>query len=779
MFSYDVAFSRNLGWTTEWEQAALRAKRVAIAGMGGVGGSHLLALTRLGIGAFSIADFDTFDVVNLNRQAGANAASMGRPKVDVMAEQAAAINPELRITRFGEGVTEQNLDRFLDGCDLLVDGLDFFVLDIRARLFARAYERGIPAVTAAPIGMGTGFLAFLPGGQTFEQYFRLDGQPEQEQYLRFLMGVAPRGLHRSYLADDTRVDLAARRGPSTVAACELCAGMVATQALKILLGRGQVPAAPVHLTIDAYLGRAVRTRLRWGNAGPLQRVKRAVARRVYGAMAARSPAPAAAALPDLPVYAILDAARWAPSGDNVQPWRFEILDAAAARVRIHLAGGTGDNPYEYRGGEPILLAGGMLLESLRIAATAQGRGFEWRSAPQPAPRRWLIEVEFPPAPGMAPSPLLAALPMRSVERRPLGRARLTAEAKQALAEALGPDLSVTWHETARERATLARLGAMATAIRLRAPEAFAVHREVIDWANARSASGLPARAVGLDRATLSIMRWGMVSWQRMRRLNALLGTGGAALQLDVLPGLRSAAFFSVRARAGDRGEPVLAALRDGERLQRFWLTATRLGLGVQPALATVIFADHGAQGTPFSAAAGLPERANRLAASVAAVLGPVGELRFLGRIGLRPAGMPRPRSVRRPLADLLVGSAQGGVPDHVGGPQRALAGDEVPHDRLLPVDPVEHGADRADGGLPLAVELDGRPDRLEVDRGRLEQADQAALHDGAPMGEVGLAADGDDALHQAQAHQRGGSRADAGALAGQREARDLAGRADR
>ncbi len=278
MFSYDVAFSRNLGWTTEWEQAALRAKRVAIAGMGGVGGSHLLALTRLGIGAFSIADFDAFDLVNLNRQAGANAASMGRAKVDVMAEQAVAINPELRISRFAEGVTEQNLDRFLDGCDLVVDGLDFFVLDIRARMFARACERGIPAVTAAPIGMGAGFLAFLPGGQTFEQYFRLEGQPEQEQYLRFLMGVAPRGLHRSYLADDSRVDLAARRGPSTVAACELCAGMVATQALKILLGRGQVPAAPVHLTIDAYLGRAVRTRLRWGNAGPLQRAKRAVAR---------------------------------------------------------------------------------------------------------------------------------------------------------------------------------------------------------------------------------------------------------------------------------------------------------------------------------------------------------------------------------------------------------------------------------------------------------------------------------------------------------------------
>ncbi|MBV8093455.1 MAG: ThiF family adenylyltransferase, partial [Acetobacteraceae bacterium] len=60
-FSYHLAFDRNIGWVTEWEQEALRFKRVAIAGMGGVGGIHLLTLARLGVGAFNIADFDVFD----------------------------------------------------------------------------------------------------------------------------------------------------------------------------------------------------------------------------------------------------------------------------------------------------------------------------------------------------------------------------------------------------------------------------------------------------------------------------------------------------------------------------------------------------------------------------------------------------------------------------------------------------------------------------------------------------------------------------------------------
>ena len=71
-FDYNTAFSRNIGWVTADEQRVLRGKRIAIAGMGGVGGLHLLALTRLGIGKFSIADPDTFELANFNRQVAAH-----------------------------------------------------------------------------------------------------------------------------------------------------------------------------------------------------------------------------------------------------------------------------------------------------------------------------------------------------------------------------------------------------------------------------------------------------------------------------------------------------------------------------------------------------------------------------------------------------------------------------------------------------------------------------------------------------------------------------------
>jgi molybdopterin/thiamine biosynthesis adenylyltransferase len=266
---------------TAAEQTRLRGKRVAIAGLGGVGGSHLFTLTRLGIQAFHLADMDRFGTENLNRQAGAFQSTIGQPKVDVVSRIARDINPDLDITKFPAGVNADNMEQFLDGVDLYVDGLDFFVLDIRAKLFALCAERGIPAITAAPLGMGAAFLAFLPGQMTFEEYFRLDGQPMNEQLLRFMVGLAPAVLHQGYLVDPSAVDLVNHRGPSTPMACEMCAGIAGTQALKILLGRGKVLAAPHGLHFDAYRNKFVRTWRPGGNDNPLQRLLLSVARRRF------------------------------------------------------------------------------------------------------------------------------------------------------------------------------------------------------------------------------------------------------------------------------------------------------------------------------------------------------------------------------------------------------------------------------------------------------------------------------------------------------------------
>ena len=270
IFDYQNAFSRNIGWVTKAEQQRLRKARIAIAGLGGVGGSHLLTLTRLGIGQFNLADFDSFAEENFNRQTGANLNTVGRPKLECMAEAALSINPELDIKRFPQGVAPNEAIQFLQGCDLYLDGLDFFAMDARRAVFAACNELAIPAITAAPLGMGSALLCFLPGKMTFESYFQLEGVEEYQQYLRFLVGLAPARVHQAYLVEPERIDLIAKRGPSTAMGCELCAGIAASQALKLLLNRGRVPAAPWGVQFDAYQNRMRRTWRPWGNGHPLQ-----------------------------------------------------------------------------------------------------------------------------------------------------------------------------------------------------------------------------------------------------------------------------------------------------------------------------------------------------------------------------------------------------------------------------------------------------------------------------------------------------------------------------
>lgn len=279
LFAYEAAFSRNLGWVTQAEQTALRGKRIAIAGMGGVGGGHLLTLARLGVGSFSISDFDTFDLANFNRQAGAFVSSLGRPKAEVLAAMVADINPECELRVFGEGVSAGNLEDFLGGADLYVDALDFFAFDIRRAVFAACHRMGIPAVTAAPLGLGAAVLVFQPDGMSFEEYFQLEGCDEEEMAVRFLIGLSPAMLQFGYLADPSRVNLGERRGPSTVAACQLCSGLVATESLKILLGRGGVRSAPRGYQFDAYRNRLAKTWRPGGNRNPFQRFVIWIARR--------------------------------------------------------------------------------------------------------------------------------------------------------------------------------------------------------------------------------------------------------------------------------------------------------------------------------------------------------------------------------------------------------------------------------------------------------------------------------------------------------------------
>lgn len=648
-FDYHEAFSRNLGWVTETEQEILRNKRIAIAGMGGVGGSHLLTLARLGIGAFSLADFDQFELANFNRQAGASTPHIGRKKLEVMVEMSRGINPELNIEQFPAGVDTDNLDAFLEGVDLYVDSLDFFALDIRRAVFAACYAKGIPAITAAPLGMGAAVLCFFPGQMSFEKYFLLEGQTREEQALRFMLGLAPNPQQLAYLADDSKVDLEAGKGPSTPMACELCAGFAGTYALKILLARGGVPAAPRGIHFDAYRNRLVTTWRPWGNANPIQRLGLTIARkRIKGGMSAESNNDKRWTRP---IERILDLARWAPSGDNEQPWRFEIVDDH--NVLIH-GRDTRDWCVYDLDGTSSQIALGALVETLRIAASGEGMRAEVLLRPDSPEDAPLIDVRLIADEDVLPDVLLPFITSRVTQRKPLSTRSLTDHQKQALEQAVGAGFSVRWMEGNEERRQVAKLLFHNAHIRLSTPEAYEVHRQNIEWGVQYSEHHIPEGALGLDLPTRKIMRWALKSWARVRFLNRFFaGTWLPRLQMDWRTARGCAAHFVIVA---DKPlQTVEDYLDGGAAMQRFWLEATRLGLQFQPEMTPVIFSRYVAQSRTFTSIAAEQSLAEKLAGELSRLVGaaqdPLQRV-YMGRVGLGPA--PESRSVRPSLESLLI-----------------------------------------------------------------------------------------------------------------------------
>ncbi|PVY67604.1 ThiF family protein [Cupriavidus alkaliphilus] len=144
-FSYEEFTTRNIGFVTEAEQRLLRQAQVLVCGVGGMGGACLQALARVGIGRFALADFDAFDVSNLNRQVFATLDTVGVDKVEATVAQIRRINPELAIETFGAEWTD-HLDDLLGRYKIVVNGMD----DIAAglALYRKAREHGATVIDA-------------------------------------------------------------------------------------------------------------------------------------------------------------------------------------------------------------------------------------------------------------------------------------------------------------------------------------------------------------------------------------------------------------------------------------------------------------------------------------------------------------------------------------------------------------------------------------------------------------------------------------------------------
>lgn len=270
---YAESFKRNYNIITEDEQQRLRQTKVALAGTGGVGGIYMATLARVGVGKFSIADPDTFDLSNINRQYGANIDTVGRSKVDVMKEVILSINPSAEVTITEGGLSPDNIEAFLEGCDIVLDCLDAFNLVELVKLHRTARQKKLYVLKAVPMAFGASMMVFSPheNDMSFSEYFKIEDSDDLDPekmlgdinrirtlYNNFMDGFSPSKLYSGYFPEDMFSPFNAsgefefRPFPSFCPSVHLCADLVTTEVVLILLDKRKPVVVPQCLEIDLH-----------------------------------------------------------------------------------------------------------------------------------------------------------------------------------------------------------------------------------------------------------------------------------------------------------------------------------------------------------------------------------------------------------------------------------------------------------------------------------------------------------------------------------------------
>lgn len=129
----------------------LKNARVAVFGVGGVGGYAIEALVRSGIGTIDIFDNDTVSLTNLNRQIIASHDTLGQPKVEVMKKRALLINPDMTVNAHNCFYMPQNADEYdFSVYDYIIDAID--TVTGKIEIIVRANKANVPVISCMGAG---------------------------------------------------------------------------------------------------------------------------------------------------------------------------------------------------------------------------------------------------------------------------------------------------------------------------------------------------------------------------------------------------------------------------------------------------------------------------------------------------------------------------------------------------------------------------------------------------------------------------------------------------
>jgi nitroreductase len=543
-----------------------------------------VTLAQEGVGRqFRLADPDHLSLSNTNRLR-ASVADLGVAKVVLAARQMYEIDPYLDIRIWPAGLTADTVDDFLTGgdpLDLLIEECDDVVLKVYARERARAHR--------IPVIMETNERGMLD----IERY---DLEPDRPPLHGLLGGVGAADLAALSVRERIPVVLA------ILGDADHSARFVSS-----LIEIGETIGSWPQLASGVALGAATATdaarRLLLGDLRvsgrffvDLDRLVRAGAEAPLPPPIQPPPAPRDAPAQDPPLPergAALDAEGMrrlvglgvrAPSDGNVQPWRF-TAGPGLLRCRI-----------DERRPATLLDAGraathlaiGAAVENIVLGAAAAGHQAEARVFPDPTDPGLVCELRFTDAPNLPVPPLAAEITLRATNRRRGDGRPLADRPAAALADSAADAGARLDLVTDRPRlAALAEVLGAGDRLRFLAEP---LHRQMmaeLRWTAdeaRRTGDGIEVASLELDSVDLAFLRLSR-DWSNLAPL--LRFDGGATLErparaavagssaLGVLSVPGAADLSRTRAMADDH-------VRGGRAMQRTWLTATSLGLAVQP-----------------------------------------------------------------------------------------------------------------------------------------------------------------------------------------------------
>lgn len=179
---------RNRYWVgSEEAQMKIRNLRVGVAGLGGMGSNIAEILVRLGVGHIKIADPDTIEASNLNRQVIANQGTIGMKKAMASAKELRGITEDVELVVYDDGITEKNAKEFVSDLDVVIDEIDVSPLRPHVWLHREARKLGLPLYSGYIIGLGTHVYKFQGNEYTFEDFMQNRDDMYDKPTLEFII----------------------------------------------------------------------------------------------------------------------------------------------------------------------------------------------------------------------------------------------------------------------------------------------------------------------------------------------------------------------------------------------------------------------------------------------------------------------------------------------------------------------------------------------------------------------------------------------------------------